>query len=96
MGRFGGAEYKFLDHAKHWSELKGFALSLQFNPRSPLTGAQFEALHGKLGDRPVLPNATPSDIAAYKTALQDARNILKAAYGFADANMGDANGLNGW
>ena len=27
-------DYSFTDHAKHWSELKGFALSMQFNPRS--------------------------------------------------------------
>jgi hypothetical protein len=96
MARFGGAEYKFVDHAKHWSELKGFALSLQFNPRSPLTDAQFETLHAKLGDRPVLPNASPTDIAAYKAGLIEARGLLKTAYGFADANMGDSNGLNGW
>ena len=36
MARLGGEDYSFYDHAKHWSELKGFALGLQFNPDSPL------------------------------------------------------------
>lgn len=97
MNKFNTAEYKFLDHAKHWSELKGFALSLQFNPHSPLTDAQFDELHQKLGDKPVLPNAAnPADIAAYKTALREARAILGTAYGFDAANLGDDNGQNGW
>lgn len=94
MGTFGTANYKFADHAKHWSEMKGFALSLQFNPRSPLTGQQFELLHQKIGDRPALPG--DANVDAYKTALLEARNVLKEAYGFADANVGDQSGANGW
>ena len=31
-----GDEYDFYTHAKHWSEMKGFALGLQFNTNSPL------------------------------------------------------------
>jgi hypothetical protein len=94
MGKAGTAGYKFVDHAKHWSELKGFALSLQFNPRSPLSASAFGSLHQKLGDRPVLPGHVGFEV--YKTALVEARTILKDAYGFADANMGDAAGVGGW
>ena len=36
MAKFGASDYSVLDHVKHWSELKGFALTLQFNPRSPV------------------------------------------------------------
>ncbi len=39
MNDFVGEEFadldNFLDLAKHWGEMKGFALGLQFNPRSP-------------------------------------------------------------
>ena len=49
--------YSFESHAKHWGELKGFALSLQFNPHSPLTDDDFDRLHEVLGDAPVLPDA---------------------------------------
>jgi hypothetical protein len=97
MNRFGDEEaYKFLYHAKHWSEMKGFALGLQFNPRSPLTAAKFAEFHTLVGDAPVLKDADEEEIANYKHALRLARAILKEAYGFADANLGDADGKNGW
>ncbi len=90
----GTAEYSFADHAKHWSEMKGFALSFQFNPRSPLTDSQFAQLHEKLGQAPALVAGAEAD--AYKSRLLAARDLLKTAYGFAEANMGDANGEGGW
>jgi hypothetical protein len=36
MAKFDTDEYSYASHAKHWGELKGFALGLQFNPWSPL------------------------------------------------------------
>ena len=36
MSKFDTDDYNYADHAKHWGELKGFALGLQFNPNSPL------------------------------------------------------------
>ena len=36
MATFNTDDYSYADHAKHWGELKGFALGLQFNPWSPL------------------------------------------------------------
>jgi hypothetical protein len=88
------ADYVFLDHAKHWSELKGFALSLQFNPRKKLSDAQFATLHEKLGIAPALPGDANFD--DYKAGLIDARQILADAYGVAAANIGDDNGAGGW
>ncbi len=82
MEKFGTAEYSFLDHAKHWSELKGFALGLQFNPASPVTDEQFEQLHALLRDAPVLSNASAADIESYRTDLLAARTLLGNAYGF--------------
>ena len=96
MGSFGTAEYDFAAHAKHWSELKGFALSLQFNPRSPLSDADFATLHGLLGDAPVLPSAGATAAADYELRLAEARALLGAAYGFDAGNLGDAEGNNGW
>lgn len=94
MGKFGTAEYSFADHAKHWSELKGFALAFQFNPRSPMTDAQFATLHEKLGTAPALPGA--ANVDAYKAGLLEVKQLFKTAYGFADANLGDAGGAGGW
>lgn len=96
MNAFGTPEYSFADHAKHWSEMKGFALGLQFNPRSLVSAENFVQLHAHMGDAPVLPTADPGEISAYRDALLSARTILGQSYGFDPANLGDDNGENGW
>jgi hypothetical protein len=81
-------DYSFADHAKHWSELKGFALSFQFNPRSPMSEEDFTALHAAIGDAPVGASPTlPSDDPAYRTQLIDARTLIGDAYDFDEANI---------
>lgn len=77
------ASYSFLDHAKAWSELKGFGLGFQFHPNSPML-ADFERFHTLIGDAPVLPNA--ANVGAYRDALLEARGLVQAAFGFSDAN----------
>ncbi len=96
MGDMGTEDYSFGDHAKHWSELKGFALSLQFNPRSPLSDSDFATLHGHLGTAPVLEGASEQTQADYATDLLAARELIGTAYGFDTADLGDDNGDNGW
>lgn len=103
MSHFGTEAYSFADHAKHWSELKGFALALQFSPRhGSWSGAQLQQLHDLLGDAPVLPaisgqGATPAaEIDAYRSDLLAARSLIGERQGFAAANLGDENGENGW
>ena len=96
MGAIGTADYSFDDHAKHWSEMKGFALSFQFNPRSPMSGADFETLHGYFGVAPVLSSAGDAALADYAADLLAARALIGEAYGFDSANLGDDDGTNGW
>ncbi len=96
MGTFDTADYDFAAHAKHWSEAKGFALALQFNPRSPLSRGELITLHEQIGMSPVLPNMGAGAIAQYRTDLLDARALVGAVYGFDPANLGDDNGDNGW
>jgi len=78
--------YSFTDHAKHWSEMKGFALSFQFNPRSPWNtdDHDFAALHDLLDDAPV---PCAGDTSAYETDLLSARDAIQAAYGFAEEDV---------
>ncbi len=95
MSKFGTADYAFYDHAKHWSELKGFALSLQFSRHSPLKAA-FADVHTKIGDAPVLASADKAAIDAYKKALVDARKLIGDAYAFDAKLLGDDKGANGW
>lgn len=95
MGTFGTREYSFTDHAKHFSEMKGFALSLQFNKNhSPMSADDFATLNGLLRDRPVLPGS--EEIDAYKADLVAAKQVLQDTYGFDPTNMGDADGNDGW
>ena len=82
------ADYDFYTHAKHWSEMKGFALSFQFNRRSPMSAEAFAALHVAFGDAPVLRGA--ENFEAYKTGLLDTRTTLGTIYGF------DATDVETW
>ena len=86
----------FLDLAKHWSEMKGFALGLQFNPTSPYAAAdkrdELKQILADMGDAPVLADGQQNGvaavgtsaeaIAAYRTKLVAARDALGLAYGF--------------
>lgn len=97
LGRFGTPDYDFAGHAKHWSELKGFALGLQFNPNhSPLGAEDHRVLQAAIGLRPLLPGASATEVADAKAALVAARDRLGRVYGFAAANLGDADGHGGW
>jgi hypothetical protein len=96
IGKIGGTDYDYLDHVKHWGELKGFALVLQFNPDKRLSDADFSALHGALGQAPVLEADGAAALAAYADSLRAARTILGDAYDFDPANLGDADGAGGW
>ena len=75
----GDAQYDFLEYAVVWSEMKGFALGLQYNPKSGLTDAEFDTLHVHLKDAPVLDATTVGD---YITLLEGARDLLQGAYSF--------------
>lgn len=77
------------DLAKHWSEAKGFALSMQFNPHSALTDDDFGRLHELLGQN-------PERTEDYVAALIEARTLLGQVYSVDAANLGDDNGENGW
>ena len=89
--------YDFATHAKVWSELKGFSLGFQFNPRSPmLLEDRFTSFHALIQDAPVLTTASEADFTQYKKDLVSARDILQQAYGFDAANMGDDIGQGGW
>jgi hypothetical protein len=96
MGTFGTADYDFSSHAKHWSEMKGSALGLQFNPRSQVSVEDFGSFHALVGDAPVLSDASPEAQSDYATNLLAARELLAQSYGFDEANVGNELGEDGW
>ena len=74
--------------AKHWSELKGFALAIQFNPEatSKLSNQDLKDLNNFIGQQPVLPNqpmvAAVISEQTYTEKLESARDLLKTKFGF--------------
>ncbi|MBQ4833144.1 DUF4856 domain-containing protein [Pseudoalteromonas sp. MMG010] len=77
----------FTDLAKHFSEMKGFALNFQFSPFSPFNSdentGKFAELHTLLGEAPVLTDE-------YKSQLVEARDLMQQVYGF------DAENVENW
>ncbi len=79
----------FTTYAKHWSELKGFALGLQYNPLSPIyeddNAADSDTLYSDamdlIGDAPLV-SGDASAFTDYKTDLESARSKLADIYGF--------------
>ena len=69
----------FKDLAKHWGEMKGFALGLQFSPASPfrvelvegITVADLRTVLRRMGDAPVLADGSQNGIG-YAGPVQDA------------------------
>ena len=90
------SNYDFAKHAKHWSEMKGFALSMQFNRNSPMNAADFKTMHDLMGLGPALEDDSATDRTAYIDDLLEARALLQSAYSFDADNMGDDDGQDGW
>lgn len=79
----------FATLAKHYGEMKGFALNFQFSPFSPFNAQgnedKFAQLHTLFADAPVLTDADA--IAQYKTDLEEARELMQQVYGFNAENV---------
>lgn len=108
MGEFNGGQFaddgNFVDLAKHWAEMKGFALGLQFNPYSPFRTGDVDGIDlnslktvlSLMGDAPVLPDGSQAGVAfaggteQYAANLLQARDILEQAYEF------DSENVAGW
>ncbi|MBO9490044.1 cadherin repeat domain-containing protein [Endozoicomonas sp. G2_1] len=93
LGKSGTADYSFEDVAKHFSEMKGFSIGLQFNPNSPLSDAQFAQIQNLMGTQPVLLAHGSTDMTAvnaYLAGLRTARDVMQTAYSF------DATNVENW
>lgn len=84
LAKIATGEFSYADLTKHWSEMKGFALGLQFNEDSPLNDADFAMVHTMFGDMPVLIGV--DEVAAYRADLMTARDLMQAAYEFSAEN----------
>ena len=93
----------FINLTKHWAEMKGFALGLQFNPSSPYAAEdkrdELKQILADMGNAPVLANGSQNGVAAsgtaaeaitaYRAKLVAARDALGTAYGFDASDVAD-------
>lgn len=90
----GTDDFSFTDLAKHWSEMKGFGLGLQFSPFSPFhaeaNAGKFEQVQTLFQDAPVFDENAPADVTDYIADLLEARDIMEEVYGF------DADNVVNW
>jgi hypothetical protein len=103
IAKFSNEQYadadNFTDYAKHWSEMKGFALGLQFNPDSPWHAsaeslADLKKILLDMGDTPMLADGSMdgADRAAGITA-DEALAAYVATLKEARTKMGTAYGF---
>jgi hypothetical protein len=84
---YGTESYNFKTFTKFWSELKGFSLGLQFNPKAILSDADFDKFQALIGEQPVLAHSDAQSVENYKKNLIAAREIMAKAYGFSEINV---------
>ena len=96
IGNFSDGKFadtsNFNNYTKHWGEMKGFALGLQFSPWSPFASGEgrsnLKLILSRMGDAPVMPDGTQAGIAysggtaGYISMMQGNRTLLQDAYGF--------------
>ncbi|MGK0475333.1 MAG: hypothetical protein ACJAYV_000991 [Oleispira sp.] len=87
---YGTAEFNSSNLAKHWSEMKGFALGLQFSQVPVISMADLEIVHAAFGEAPVLLGADQAAVDVYVAKLADARAVMQTAYEF------DADNVANW
>lgn len=76
------SEYSLLDHAKHWSELKGFSLALQYNDNRIISTSQLKTLQSYIGNEPAQVSYDSEAGIEVLAKLDSARVLLGEVYGF--------------
>ena len=87
MSKLGTADENRVNLNKHWAEMKGFTVALQYNPFRLIGEGQLRELHGIMGQAPTYDapgsNAYDTTVANYNRA----KSVLQGAYGFSGANI---------
>ncbi len=73
---------------KHWAEMRGFTIALQYNDFKLISDSDLESVAEIMGLKPVYPADGEDTFEDYKSALSTTvKSTLQTAYGFSDANM---------
>ena len=87
MSKLGTAEENRANLNKHWAEMKGYTVALQYNPFRLITDGQLAELHGIMGEAPIYDEPGSNDYKTQVANYKRAKDVLQAAYGFSNTNM---------
>lgn len=72
---------------KHWAEMKGFTVALQYSPFRLISQGQLEELHGIMGQAPSYEAPGSDAYDGVVSSYMRAKDVLQEAYGFSADNM---------
>ena len=87
MSELGTAEENRANLNKHWAEMKGYTVALQYNPFRLITDGQLAELHGIMGKAPIYEKPGSDTYKTQVANYERAKDVLQAAYGFSNTNM---------
>ncbi|RKU24771.1 hypothetical protein C6499_16205 [Candidatus Poribacteria bacterium] len=87
MSQLGTAEENRANLNKHWAEMKGYTVALQYNPFRLITDGQLAELHGIMGEAPIYDEPGSNSYKTQVANYERAKAVMQAAYGFSNTNM---------
>ena len=87
MSELGTAEENRANLNKHWAEMKGYTVALQYNPFRLITDGQLAELHGIMGEAPIYDEPGSNSYKTQVANYERAKVVLQTAYGFSNGNM---------
>ena len=87
MSKLGTADENRANLNKHWAEMKGYTVALQYNPFKLISDGQLRELHGIIGEAPKYDAPGSSTYKTQVANYERAKVVLQTAYGFSSANM---------
>ena len=87
MAALGTADENRVNLNKHWAEMKGFTVALQYSPFRLISQGQLEELHGIMGQAPSYEAPGSDAYDGVVSSYMRAKDVLQAAYGFSADNM---------
>lgn len=87
MADVGKPDFDDVGLRHEWSEMKGFAIALQYNSAKKISDAQLAQIHTLIGASPLVAADGTAENTAYVAALDAAKALVKGVYGFSDAQM---------
>ena len=87
MAALGTADENRVNLNKHWAEMKGFTVALQYSPFRLIGQGQLEELHGIMGQAPSYEAPGSDAYDGIVSSYMRAKDVLQEAYGFSADNM---------